>query len=331
MEQSDMDVVFVSLGMFIIDTIIDVQGNQLNDVIGGAGTYAAIGSRVFTRPGETGFIVDYGSDVPVSVENTLSSLGLALHVRRDKGRLCTRGLNTYSGHLRLFKYLTPKIRITPDQLQPSFLASKAFHLICAPDRCIAIVEELRGLRKQAGITQKPWIIWEPVPDSCIASDVQSFTKAVQNVDIISPNADEAFALLNVVGSEDIDTYREQVEKAAKDIASWGVSTIVIRCSALGSLLHTDERNTWFPALITDQKDVVDATGAGNAFCGALVTRLAQSVSIEDAMVSASVAAGLCIQQVGIPRLQQTADGRETWNGQDVAAFTRDYQSRMHQR
>ncbi|CCG83537.1 putative PfkB family carbohydrate kinase [Taphrina deformans PYCC 5710] len=316
-------ILFVSLGMFIIDTIVPLSGETLQDIIGGAGTYAAIGSRVFTAPGETGFVVDYGNDVPGSVETTIDGLGLSLLVRRDNRRKCTRGLNTYRGSLRHFEYLTPKIRITPSQLTPSFLRSRTFHLISSPDRTTAQMQELGRLRRDLGCADDALSLWEPVPDCCVPTNKDAFVESAKHVDIVSPNADEAAGLLSYTLQSDVT---RQVEQMAHEMRGFGVGTIVIRSAALGSYVSSPDLSKWYPAYLEDQAKVIDATGAGNTFCGALVTLLGQNETLDRAMCGATVAAGLSIMQTGLPELTQS-DGLDLWNGAAAKQLVEEYRTR----
>jgi sugar/nucleoside kinase (ribokinase family) len=76
---------------------------------------------------------------------------------------------------------------------------------------------------------------------------------------------------------------------------------------------------WFPAYFgkKDQNRVVDPTGGGNAFLGGLAVALARGGPLEEAACWASVAASLCIEQVGVPVLGADENGSETWNGERV--------------
>ena len=76
---------------------------------------------------------------------------------------------------------------------------------------------------------------------------------------------------------------------------------------------------WFPAYFEekDQDRVVDPTGGGNAFLGGLAVALARGGPLEEAACWASVAASLCIEQVGVPVLGADESGKETWNGERV--------------
>lgn len=313
---------FVSLGMFIIDTIITPTGETLTDIIGGAGTFAAIAARMFTSPLETGFIVDYGSDTPDFVENTINSFQFAAEIRRDHTRKCTRGLNTYVDGVRMFEYLTPKIRITGGQLPPAFLASASFHLICGPQRCLEIVEELNALRRASGSSEELITVWEPVPDSCIPEDRALFEQAAKVVDVLSPNRDEAAGILDYGALPKDDNL---VERMAKELIKAGARTVIIRCAENGAYLADATTTGWFPAYYQDSSFVVDATGGGNAFCGAIAVSLGQRLTIREAISRAAVAAAVAISQIGVPELVTLEDDSELWNGKEAHEMVLEYQ------
>ncbi|KXX83480.1 Protein MAK32 [Madurella mycetomatis] len=74
--------------------------------------------------------------------------------------------------------------------------------------------------------------------------------------------------------------------------------------------------------------VVDPTGGGNTFLGALAVALARGKSIEEACAWGNVAASFAIEQVGFPVLAVDAEGRETWNGVRVEERLREFQERL---
>ena len=76
---------------------------------------------------------------------------------------------------------------------------------------------------------------------------------------------------------------------------------------------------WFPAYFEEKEQdrVVDPTGGGNGFLGALAVALARGIALEEAACWGSISASLCIEQVGVPVLGANDDGKETWNGDRV--------------
>lgn len=93
-------------------------------------------------------------------------------LRPTPDRLTTRGWNGYENPSdpdhRAFKYLTPKKRLTGDDLSGTeMVKAKAFHIICSPTRCRELVGDILALRREQcekGTYTRPLIVWEPVPD-----------------------------------------------------------------------------------------------------------------------------------------------------------------------
>ena len=113
---------FVSLGMLIIgkflgrapkamtdfsDDIHHPDRSPMLNVLGGAGTYATMGARLF-RPKDDGvnipetvaFVIHAGSDFPAEVETEIRSWNTSSLIVRTSDRLTTRGLNVYCNGLR---------------------------------------------------------------------------------------------------------------------------------------------------------------------------------------------------------------------------------------
>jgi sugar/nucleoside kinase (ribokinase family) len=202
---------FVTLGMFIIDDIDFIPPTpSVKDIAGGAGTYSALGARLFSpRPNSAsvGWIIDQGSDFPDSVTALVDSWHTSAVLRHDPDRLTTRGWNGYeadSAEKRSFKYLTPKKRLTADDLTPCLLQSRSFHLICSPLRCQELVTQITKRRKAAADPEtysKPIFIWEPVPDLCTPDELLNCTNTLPLVDICSPNHSE---LAGFMGDDGLD-------------------------------------------------------------------------------------------------------------------------------
>ncbi|MBZ0304565.1 MAG: carbohydrate kinase, partial [Anaerolineae bacterium] len=79
----------------------------------------------------------------------------------------------------------------------------------------------------------------------------------------------------------------------------------------GSLLaHRDTGEQQFvPAVPVE--NVVDQTGAGNTYCGALLAGIARGKSLREAGVMAAVSASFCVEQVGVMALDTiTQDKRD---------------------
>jgi hypothetical protein len=70
----------------------------MKDIVGGAGSYSALGARIFSPQPlsrKVGWIVDCGSDFPVELRKAIAQWESGALVRETPARLTTRGWNGY--------------------------------------------------------------------------------------------------------------------------------------------------------------------------------------------------------------------------------------------
>lgn len=75
-----------------------------------------------------------------------------------------------------------------------------------------------------------------------------------------------------------------------------VPHLIVTLGAEGSILYRDGREV--AAIPARQVEAVDTTGAGDTFCGAFATAIAEGGSLEDAAEFATAASALSVQTVG---------------------------------
>jgi hypothetical protein len=79
----------------------------VKDILGGAGSYSALGARIFSPPPKSnsvGWIVDCGSDFPSELRQFISQWQTGVVIRETPDRLTTRGWNGYGEHEHRGKY-----------------------------------------------------------------------------------------------------------------------------------------------------------------------------------------------------------------------------------
>lgn len=311
-----MPTIFCTFGMFIIDEIewrIPDPPSPKHNLIGGAGTYATLGARLVAG-GEyarsVSWIVDVGSDFPSSVRKEINSWQTDCVFRYDNSRKTTRAWNGYgTDGWRDFKYLTPKIRLDVDSLNDAQTLAESFHTVCSAERCVSLVSNLNQRRSQLhnfGASkgpQRPVIVWEPFPDLCTPEHLTKSQQAATSCTIMSTNHDE-LPLFFPDGSS-----LSQAELVFR-FMGWGkyVSTDlknmpcipVIREGANGSTayfpphfifkkeLHNDTIilrpsnmiSLHLQAYHTESEahQVMDPTGGGNTYLGALAVGLTDTFS-----------------------------------------------------
>jgi 2-dehydro-3-deoxygluconokinase len=134
--------------------------------------------------------------------------------------------------------------------------------------------------------------------------------AIAQADIALPSLDDATALTGLTAPDAIADFYLRL----------GPSVVALKLGAAGVLLATPERRVRIRA---HDCDFVDATGAGDTFCGAFLARLILGDAAEAAARYACVAAALKCEGFGavapIPRAEQVLAalqaGRPHWPDQ----------------
>lgn len=112
-----------------------------------------------------------------------------------------------------------------------------------------------------------------------------------DIDILTPNQSELRILLGLAADDATDDLT-----LCRELLAAGVGTVVMTRGAAGALIVRGKEVTAIPSR---EVEVVDSTGAGDAFNGTLATSLASGASLEDAVVRATIAGSLACLQLGV--------------------------------
>lgn len=271
-----------------------------------------------------------------------------------------------------FKYLTPKLRLDASSLSEMQVWSRTFHMVCSASRCISMVNEILRRReelRQGGqapstehASKRPIFVWEPVPDLCTPEEQERFFAANQVVDVVSPNHLELGMMFDQPGwTEESTESQELVERIIKSgIGPGGDGCLVIRAGKDGSYAYSREQRIWLPAYhqpdASGPSPVLDPTGAGNSFLGALAQGMisagrepfeviesvlshseiwkrakgtwGQRQNLPLALICATVAAGFVVEQIGVPQVSVADSGKELWNQSEFTERVRLYTQRL---
>ena len=205
----------------------------------------------------------------------------------------------------------------------------------------------------------PMTIYEPIPDRCVPEELPALRVVLPKIDIFSPNAAEALAILSMPVE---NVTRVMIEGAcsqflAMSVGKEGMGTVIIRSGELGAYVRQlGKEGLWVDAYWGRDRPekVVDVTGkgvapnntmaktpqgAGNAFLGGLagglalgknmyegkytVTRYPTVVNSSTAVLYATVSASFTIEQYGLPPI-----GLGTlWNGDSPERRVEELQNR----
>lgn len=187
----------------------------------------------------------------------------------------------------MFPNVTGKISIF--QVRNRFAAhiqkAKHFHTE-ASQLAIAPVKEAMHVAKDAGVR----IIFDldVSPNFFAAANLgtqEDLCGALTLVDVLKPCK---AAAREMTGESDYDKIAEQLLKL-------GPKLVAVTMGAEGCLIATREKRVHVPAF---KVDVVDTTGAGDAFMGGLSFGLLQGWDLERVGLFANACAGLCCTKVG---------------------------------
>ncbi len=137
-------------------------------------------------------------------------------------------------------------------------------------------------------SERPLVILNPSP----AQDLRALP--LGRVDVLVPNSQEFQILGGWSGNS------EELERAGRSFLARGVRALVVTAGAAGAYLVESEGLTHFPAFPVE---VVDATGAGDAFCAGLAVKLGSGRGLYEAIGFANAAAALATTKKGaVPSL-----------------------------
>jgi len=271
-------------GSTALDTI-RTPTKILKNALGGAATFAGISSSFFAK---TGLIAVIGKDFPKKYHRILEQYfdlkGLSIKngkTFRYDGRynktFSTR--TTLRTDLNVLKNFKP---VVPEEYKKSkfvYLANND------PEQNISLIKEFDDVKFSMCDTIDFWI----------NTKRSSVIKMFKEVDAVVINDEEAKLL----------TKEFNLIKCAKKIMGWGTKYVIIKKAEHGSLLFFED--VIFPSPGFPLENIVDPTGAGDSFAGAMIGYLASKKktdlsSIKKSIIYGNVMGSFTVQKYGLEGL-----------------------------
>jgi len=284
------------IGSVAIDKVATPDG-QSGKVLGGAASYASIACSYFAPTRMVGIV---GGDFPEAHLQRYRSHGIDLDgLTIDKSgktffwsgkyRENFEGRDSLETHLNVFEKFSPTL--------PTSYRSTPYVMLGAimPALQLQVLDQL--LRKP----RKPFIIADTF-DLWINTAAADLAKVMKKVDLLVINEDEARLL----------TGERNVVPAGAALRKMGPKAVIIKKGSNGAALFHAAGYFAIPAYPIDQ--VVDPTGAGDSFAGAITGYLA-SINRSDfsalkrALAYATAVASLTVESFSVDRLSDA--GRRT--------------------
>jgi ribokinase len=289
----------VILGNLLVDDIVRRDGSTLMGEAGGALLHAALAARLWGA--SVGLVSVVGSDYPVAALEALADRGVALTGVRPLGRPGGRAWLLYERDVR--RVIHQLDRPSHDDVSPlpadvpvAFAAARGFHLAPMP------LERQRSLA--VTLADRPFLSLDPfelVRDDNLAE----WAAVLAHVDAFFPSRDEI-----------------RVDAAPDDLltrlAGGRLGLVALKAGAAGGRLVDLAAGTSH-AWAGRAEDVVDATGAGDAFTGGFLAGALLHGDLIRAVEQGIVAASFAIEDWGARGLfaatpRRAAERHSAWFG-----------------
>ena len=300
---------FIAYSGLIIDDIVLPDGRTFFNTLGGSATHALIGMRVWSQ--SLGYFAAVGADFDPEHLAQLEGMGVDLRgLLQRQGVPTARAWQLFEPDERRIEVFRTDIddfyRSEPglDEMPPEYLMARGFHL--CHGTLAELADVVHGIR---AVNPAACIVWEPTPLQVSVSE-QDVRAVLPNVDLFSPDLGEAREI----------TGQSETDATISTLLDWGAPAVALRLGARGSRVATAGGGTFdIPAVPTQ---VIDTTGAGDAYCGGFLVALTDGESAAEAGARAAVSASSAIEQFGVPHFDEhtaeEAERRLDWTRTRVA-------------
>lgn len=292
-------------GSLTIDDLVFPDGTTRWTVPGGSAVYAALGASLWTECPQ--IVAPLGDDYPRDLLNGRLDLSRCTHVPHT---LRNWGLYEEDG-TRHFVSRSSSRNWSEFCPKPEDAASghqTAAHIAPAPHN--VVVGLTRELRKAGPLT-----ISLDLDDHDLAgrADLDSIIELLRDIDLFLPS-------LHLVRSLFEGTTALEVLHRIRNLAPT-VTLIAVKCGAEGVIAHAAGATECIhvPAVPVQ---LVDPTGAGDAFCGGALASFMTEGNPVQALLSGTVSASFCVEGLGLAGLVSAAKDEADARLSDLSKRTR---------
>ena len=269
----------VLLGNLLVDDVVFADGTTRMAQPGGALLYGALGATLWgARPGLVSVL---GDDYPAQVLERLQQRGVDLSGVQPLGRPGVRTWLLYEGQIRRLIHrlgcpthaeVSPRSELVPAE----WSVAKAFHLAPMPFNVQRELLATLGAKPRTFVSIDPH---EPVTEVTLPD----WREALADADAFFPGEDELL----------LEGVQTDPHRVLPRLVNGRLRFVVLKRGAKGGILY-DARDKRFHSWDARAGDVVDQTGAGDAFAIGLVLARLEGLPIEICLQRAIVTASFAI-------------------------------------
>jgi sugar/nucleoside kinase (ribokinase family) len=272
-------------GNLTIDDLVFHDGSTRWAVPGGSAVYAALGVSLWT--GRASIVAPVGADYPTELLDKCIDLSRCQRMPRT---LRNWGLYEEDGRRHFVSRSATRnwSEFSPKPVDVATGHQTAAHIAPLPhDVAMALARELR----RVGTVSISLDLDDH--DLLGRANLDEIIELISEVDLFLPSRQDVLALLPGMGPIEA---LHKLRALASD-----VTLIAIKCGAEGVIAHVAGAEEWIhiPAVPID---LVDATGAGDAFCGGVLAGFADDGDATKALLYGAVSASFCVERPGFSGL-----------------------------
>jgi sugar/nucleoside kinase (ribokinase family) len=281
-----MTIDLVAFGI-VIDDIVFPDGRTAMGKLGGGGPQAAFGMRLWSD--SVGLVASVGEDLPASAREWLTRSGIDLAGVQENSLPTTRAWQVLEADGRRTQVwrvtgdvIGRQLRRSLERIPQEYRSARGFHFGLHPDE-----PDLDFARALAGLGGAVSI--EPFKPADRLLTPEARMHLARAGRIFSPNQVEAASMLG----------EDEPVRAVQSFAQAGAQVVPLRMGAQGSLV-LDASTGRVASIPAFPGEIVDPTGAGNAYCGGFLAGWVASGDAVTAGLCGAVAASFLMETEGIP-------------------------------
>lgn len=278
---------YLVLSTSVTDELHFADGGCIPNVIGGAGSYALAGMKVWRD--DVGIVTGVGADYPDLYGdwyalNGIPTKGLIIkdaHTPRNIIHYFADGERTESPRYGHEHY--EKVEGTPADLERFCNGVKGVYVFKNHNR--TFWEQMLDLKNRYRFR----LMWEISADAAIPECAETVREISSQADVFSINRTEVSVMLG----------KQKLDDILSELSDWDIPMIYLRAGSSGVYTLSNGKTVFIPSVSCD---AVDVTGGGNSSSGGAFIGFCETGDAVAAGIMGNISASFCIAQYGVPKI-----------------------------
>jgi sugar/nucleoside kinase (ribokinase family) len=280
----------VVVGTIGYDTV-ETQHGGVEEALGGSASFFALAARFFSP---VAIVAAIGTDFKPEHRQLFEQRNIDLRGIVQREGLTFRWHGRYHEDMNVRDTVSVALNVfadfTPDLLPDHRRSDYVFLANISPELQGNVLAQIASPKVVAADTMNHWI----------ANERPGLIRLLPGIDILTVNDEEARMLSG----------EHNLLKAGRAILKMGPGTVLIKRGEYGVLLF--RQNSLFAVPAYPLEEVIDPTGAGDAFAGAFMGWLARNGRVTEAIIRTAVVYGSVMGSFAVERFSVDRLAALTW-------------------